>query len=149
MPMTQLWIRLLHFKVTNSNPSIGPLIKEKEFVTAGMVHGKGQVREWRLIGEELSKKIKQWLRHIPKIFVKRALQKRKSIRSLWSIYILSAKMKALKIVDRDSILLIFPMIDDQKLYDLCVVLFTLLPIFFYVVRINWQFNNYIDFVNIL
>ena len=68
-------IRLLHFKVTNSNPSIGPLsiqtplIKENELVTAGMVHGKGQVGEWRLIGEELSKKIKQWLHHIPKIFV--------------------------------------------------------------------------------
>ena len=131
--MTQLSIRLLHFKVTNSNPSIGPLIKEKEFVTAGMVHEKGQVREWRLIGEELSKKIKQ---------------KSKSIWSLWSIYILSAKMKALKIVDRDSILLIFPMIDDQKLYYFCVVLFMLVPIFFYVVHINCQFNNNIAFVNI-
>ena len=146
--MTQLSIRLLHFKVTNSNPSIGPLIKEKEFVTAGMVHEKGQVREWRLIGEELSKKIKQWLYHIPKIFLKRALHNSKSIRFLWSIYILSAKIKALEIVDRDSILLILPMIDDQKLYYFCVVLFTLVPIFFYVVHINWQFNNNIDFVNI-
>ena len=53
-----------------------------------------------------------------------------------NIYILSAKMKALKIVDRDSILLIFPMIDDQKLYYFCVVLFMLVPIFFYVVHIN-------------
>ena len=87
-------IRLLHFKVTNSIPSIGPpsiqtpLMKEIELVSVGMGHGKGQVRGWRLIGEELSKKIKQWVHHILKIFVKSALQKSKSIRSLWSIYCL-------------------------------------------------------------
>ena len=45
-------------------------------------------------------------------------------------------MKALEIVDRDSILLILPMIDDQKLNYFCVVLFTLVPVFFYVVHIN-------------
>ncbi len=98
-------IRLLHFKVTNSIPSIGPpyiqtpLMKEKELVLVGMVHGKGQVRGWGVIGEELSKKIKQWLHHILKNFCQEGFAK-KQVNTVFIVNILSAKMKALKIVKK-------------------------------------------------
>ena len=82
------------------------------------------MKRWRLIiGEEVANKIKQVLHDNLKMLVKRALQE-KLVNMVY-------QDEAQKIVERDSIWLILPKIDDQKLYYFCVVLFTLLPIFFY------------------
>ena len=78
------------------------------------------MKRWRLIiGEEVANKIKQVLHDNLKMLVKRALQE-KLVNTVY-------QDEALKIVERDSIWLILPKIDDQKLYHFCVVLFTLLP----------------------
>ena len=113
-----------------------PLIKEK---------AKWEDEDW--LGNNFPRKLSNGYITSPS-FCQEGFAK-KLANTVFIVNILSAKMKALKIVDRDSIWLIFPLIDDQKLYYFCVLLFSLLLIFFYVVRINWQFNNYIDFVNIL